>query len=479
MKSRKAWVDNMVLKSVIFAAALVFIGNSAIADDCLDGMAQVIAENVVVDISNGNKGLIDTDSVSVYIKNNWNECKSFLKDKKTSVSQNSGEFIDTAIDWDAIKADVNEIEMAKGANQRALLVCENNRSFSGGIDAVFTGASVVAAIFSFGSGAVVAAGVKEAAKAGLKQIGTNVGKDKAKQAVGQAAARGAGNRIARNEISEVAVERAARDKADDVLQKAATEKLQKETAKKTADDALAKAQSAYNQSATPETHAALTAAQNAANLASKEFDDVVDAVNSATSALNAANASVLAAETAGLAAAAKTTAIATPVALGLGGLAYSVLNSDVSDDDQEILASGGDIKMYCSDLDTGKGCYRTCDESLLNVDDDLNKKLFQNPQSPLYISGSEGLCVDRETYVMHQIVNGNKGAPFAFNLDKNALLKAKNYIQNNVADSGNCDWSGDDIDMFLVTPAYNPAEFDRNIKYGFVFEKGNHVRLDD
>ncbi|MBR0212263.1 MAG: hypothetical protein IJQ55_01530 [Alphaproteobacteria bacterium] len=73
------------------------------------------------------------------------------------------------IDWDDILIQISTLFDGR-APRRGILVCENHRSIQVGIDTAMWIATVVAAVFSFGSGGVAAAAGRTALGAGLKGL---------------------------------------------------------------------------------------------------------------------------------------------------------------------------------------------------------------------------------------------------------------------------------------------------------------------
>jgi hypothetical protein len=73
------------------------------------------------------------------------------------------------VDWDEVLTDISVV-LDDAEKQRGMKICENNRSYQVGLEVVLDVATVVAAVFSFGGGAVVAGAARTAVGAGLKAL---------------------------------------------------------------------------------------------------------------------------------------------------------------------------------------------------------------------------------------------------------------------------------------------------------------------
>lgn len=473
-----------MIKKIIHKLAMVLTVISVTAfnahansEKCLRALATDLVTNITENIdTNNDVVIISSDGLIEFFTKNIDICRDYLlartsPDEDLFVSD-PDLFID--IRWDYLTDEVAAALTTTG-DQRQLFVCENNRSYQAIIDVALWATTIVASVFSYGSGGVaiqagktaVVQGAKNLTKIGVKKgiktavidatstrLGVDIAGKAATKAAAEAAVREAGKTTAKavaRDQAVVAAKSAAQAAANDAIVIQTKANL-KAAGKKRVTDAMVKKEIQNGIAKGTINNTAGTRALNllddkATKAATKRAAQ--KAVQAEVAAANAELASATAALTAEEAAAStalKTAltkfAISTPIAIG-GGIAsvYSLLESGFN---PQI--------MNCTDTDANEGCYTSCTKDSLNApSDDLNKKVFK----PIF---GKNLCIDEtNNYVLREI--SNSGLPTAgevFMTTNEKWATAKDKIISDVKDKGNCDWNEDDIDIYVGAPLYDP-----------------------
>ena len=470
-----------IIQKFIIAISVIFItvfGAHANTDKCLYALANDLATNLQEHVdSNNDVIIISSDGLVEFFTENIDVCRDYLltrtsPDEDISVSE-PDLFIE--VNWDYLIDEVAAALTTTG-DSRQLFVCENNRSWQAGIDAVLWVATAVAAVFSWGSGGVaiqagktaIVQGAKNLTKIGVKKgiktavidatskrLGVDIAAKAATKAAAEAAVKEAGKTTAKavaRDQAAAAAKSAATAAANDAVVISTKASLQSAGKKRVTDVMIKKEIQAGIANGTINGPAGTRALNllddKAAKAAAKRTAQ--KAVQAEVAAANTELANATAALTAEQALASKALtgalakfAISTPIAAA-GGIAsvYSYLASEFN---PQI--------MNCTDTDKGEGCYTSCSKDSLNSPtDDLNTKVFK----PIF---GKNLCIDESNnYVLREI--SNTGLPSAGNIfmttnEKWATAKAK--IASDVQDKGNCDWNEDDIDLYVGAPLYDPS----------------------
>lgn len=462
----------------IFIVCITTFSAQANSEKCLRALATDLVDNIEQNIDPENDVvIISSDGLVEFFTKNIDVCRDYLLDRVSpdediSVSE-PDLFIE--IDWDYLTTEVAAALTTTG-NQRQLFVCENHRSLQAGIDATLWAVTIVAAVFSGGTGGVAVQGAKTAIVQGVKgltkvgvkkgiktavidatasKLGVDIAGKAAAKAAAEAAVKEAGKTtakaIARNEA--VAAAKAATQKAANDALIITTKESLKKTGKKRVTDAMIRKEIEKGIASGTIKGDAGTAALNllddkaAKNAAKKAAQKAVQAeVASANAELATATANLTAEQalaSTALKSALTKFAISTPLALAGGaGIIYSFVESGFNPQ-----------VMNCTNTDGGEGCYTSCTKDSLNAPaDDLNTKVFK----PIF---GKTLCIDEENnYVLREIQKS--GLPVAgdvFMATNDKWEQAKQKIQSEVADKGKCDWNEDDIDMYIGAPLYDPS----------------------
>lgn len=472
---KKTIIKFISILSVVFMTTLCAHANT---EQCLRALANDLVATIEENIdANNDIIIISSDGLVEFFTKNIDICRDYLlartsPDEDIFVSE-PDLFIE--INWDYLTNEVASALTTTG-DARQLFVCENNRSYQAGIDAALWVATIVAAVFSYGSGGVaiqagktaVVQGAKNLTKVGVKKgiktavvdatakrLGVDIAGKAATKAAAEAAVKEAGKTtskaIARDQ-AVVAAKSAAQAAANDAVVIQAKAAL-KTAGKKRITDAMVKKEIQSNIASGAVNNAAGTQALNllddkAAKAAAKRAaQKAVQAEVAAANTELANAAAALTAEEALASTALKTAltkfAISTPIAAA-GGIAsiYSFLESGFN---PQI--------MNCTDTDKGEGCYTSCTKDSLNAPtDDLNTKVFK----PIF---GKNLCIDEENnYVLREIPNtGLPTAGKVFMTTNEKWATAKEKIESDVKDKGNCDWNEDDIDIYVGAPLYDPS----------------------
>lgn len=469
-----------IRKLFLLLPFLLLLNTAASADtkQCLDLLATNLADTILSGTNSDDTIIMGSDMFVEFFAKNIDVCRDYLlsRTEEHNININTPELI-LDVDWDYL---INEIASATTVDngQRTLFVCENNRSIQAGIDVGMWGATIVAAVFSWGSGGVAIQGAKAGITQGAKSlVRAGVGKGMKTAAI-EATAKRLGYDIAGKEaaklVAEQAVKEAGKNSAKAVAAQAAKDAAKaasrtmannaaivqaraslQSQGKKRITDAMLKKEIQAAMTRTPVGSATandLTAALSliddkiAKNAAAKTAAQAAKAEVAAATADLAAATAALTAERAAASTALKTAmakfAISTPLAAA-GGIAsvYSFLESGFSPN-----------VMNCTNTDAGEGCYLSCTkDSLASPSDDLNTKVFK----PIF---GKNLCIDEENnYVLREISTGLPMAGDVFITTEAKWQQARSAIISKVKDTGNCDWNEDDIDMYIGTPLYDSS----------------------
>ena len=477
-------IRNILRNIAVFSFLLLMsfvVGGGAMASaqnsDCIRALANDLAGTIMETVDEGNDVvIISSDMLIEFFTKNIDICRDYLLARESPDEDISVTDPDLMMDirWDYIVEEV-AAALSTTSNSRVLFVCENNRSYQAGIDAALWAVTIVAAVFSYGSGGVAIQGARTAVTQGAKNL-TKVGVKKGmKAAAVEATAKRMGldiaGKAAAEKAAQLAVQQAGKTTATAAARDAAvaaaktatrkaandaiiiqTKAALKSSGKKRVTDAMIKKEIQAQIAAGATNTKALTQALNllddkAAKAAAKRAAQkaVVAEITSANAELASATAA-LTAERAAASSALKSAltkfAISTPIAVA-GGIAsvYSFLQSNF------------DMKvMNCVDTDAGEGCYTSCTKDPLGTPtDDLNQKVFK----PIF---GKYLCVDENTnYALREISSGLPMPGDIFTASQDKWEKAKSEINTNVKDKGHCDWNEDDIDIYVAVPMYDPS----------------------
>ena len=248
------------------------------------------------------------------------------------------------IDWDDVLIQISTL-FDGSAPRRGVLVCENHRSIQVGIDTAMWVATIVAAVFSFGSGGVAVAGGRAALGAGLKALAKGSTKIGLKKAGAKLAKAGT------NQVIKAGL-------------KMNMKGFKTAVGKRLAEKHFGKALKSV---------AKRTVKQSGKNLLNKK----------ARLLAYGAVAGVIW-ETAGKKGAAKSLSKGAKAA----GVAYSLVESGLSTD-----------IINCTNLDYGEGCYAVCGHD--SPTDDLNTKVFKPILGHTY-------CVNKSDYALYDTSSGQQ-----------------------------------------------------------------------
>ena len=460
----------------IFAVALVVCAWGATANaagDCLDALRADLGRTITTNITDDDMVIVNSDSLVEFFTKNINICRDYLlaRTSDEDIAYNDIDLI-VNVDWEYLTEQVSAA-LTVSAPERILFVCENDKGYMGAIDIALWAGTIVAAVFSFGSGGVVLQSGRAAVVQGFKSL-TRVGVRKGtKKAAIEAAGKKIGVDIAKREAAvaaarqtlaasaEVATEAAAKQAvktATTAVSKNATVvaikgRLHAAGRRNVTDKMLKTELTNMLRTATARTHPTKTEIQKAMDL----VDDKIAkraAAKSARKALNektaqlvgSAEAALLAdsqAATNALTSALKKFAISTPIA-ALGGWAaiYSWLSDDLNP-----------AVMNCTNTDAGEYCYLSCTkDNLSDTSDDLNTKVFR----PIL---GKNLCVDEDhNYVLREIASSGLPLPGdVAKIPESQWPSIRSALKEKVVDQGKCDWNEDDIDMYIAAPMYDQS----------------------
>ena len=431
--------------AILSVVLVTTLSAHAASDKCIHALATDIVNSLDNFDTENDSIEITSDGLIEFFTKNIDTCRDYLLNRTSPDEdiyiEEDGLLID--ITWDYIVEEV-AAALTTTSNKRQLFVCENNRSYQAGLDAAFWAATIVAAVFSGGTGGAAIQGAKVAIKEGTKgliKFGVKKGGRAAtKAAIKKAAATQAAKTFG-IEAGKEATVKAAQKAATDATKKAmantivaqAKEALKKKGGKRISKQAIKK-EIELN-----------IANKSVGSAAGKQALKLLDEAIAKDAAIKTAKATATEAlATQALKRAMTTFAISTPIAAASGGLAivYSFLESDF---DAQI--------MNCTDTDKREGCYTSCTKDNLNSPtDDLNQKVFK----PIL---GKRLCIDEKSnYVLREI--NNKGVPSAgdvFMTTQEQSKKIKSAISSTIQNSGNCDWNEDDIDMYIGVPLYDQS----------------------
>lgn len=440
----------------IFALSVVLITTmSAHADNpnkCVHAIATDIANSIdTIDLENDVLE-ITSDSLIEFFTKNIDICREYLLERESPEEDILIEDDDLIINvnWDYVVEEV-AAALTVTSNARQLFICENDRSIQAGIDTALWAATIVAAVFSFGTAGVAGTAIKEGVKQGVKgiiKLGVKQGLKTASKAASKEAAKKAAVATAQQTAKKTAVD-ASKKALQNTLVSQTKNKLKSNGKKRVTNKMIKK--------------------EIEKGIANKSINSTSG--RKAISLLDDAIAKQSALKTAGQASASQalkkaltTFAISTPIALLSGfGAVYSYLESDLDT-----------TVMNCTDTDAGENCYLSCTkDSTTAPTDDLNTKVFK----PTF---GKTLCIDENNnYALREI--NTQGIPTPgkiFLTTQDKWEKAKRLIVSNVQDQGNCDWNEDDIDMYIGVPLYDSSTLEptENGSQGLLIDG---IRIDD
>ncbi len=465
-------------KLLIILSIAFFSSFDAHADSnkCLQALERDLHQNIEQHIDpETDVVIISSDMLVQFFTKNIAICRDYLMARISPDEDIIHSEPDLLIDvnWDYL---TNEVAAALSidGDSRILFVCENDRSYQAGIDVALWTGTIVAAIYSFGTGGVALQAGKTAVVQGTKNL-TKVGVKKGiKTAVIDTMAKRMGldiaGKAATKAAAETAVKEAGKTTAKAVARDQAVAAATAATKAAAKNTIIAQAKANINAAGKRATTAALkkeiqagmasgTIKNTAGNTAIKLLDDKV-AKNAAKNAAEKAVQAEIAAANADLAAA--SAALLAEQAAASGALKMALSRFAIS---TPLAAAGGIASVYsflesefnpqmmnCTDTDKGEGCYVSCTKDSLNAPtDDLNKKVFK----PMF---GKNLCIDEENnYVLREISSsGIPSAEGVFMTSNEKWAAAKSKIDSDVANQGNCDWNEDDIDIYVGVPLYDP-----------------------
>lgn len=430
--------------AILSVVLVTTLSAHADSDKCIHALATDIVNSLDNFDTENDSIEITSDGLIEFFTKNIDTCRDYLLNRTSPDEdiyiEEDGLLID--ITWDYIVEEV-AAALTTTSNKRQLFVCENNRSYQAGIDAALWATTIVAAVFSGGTGGVAIQGAKVAVKEGAKgliKFGVKKGGRAAtKAAIKKAAATQTAKKLGVEAGKEAAV-KAAQKAATDATKKAMANTLVAQTkeALKTKGGKRISKQAIKKEI---ERNIANGTVQSSTGKQALTLLNDAIAKDAAKKTVKATTTEALA--TAALKRAMTTFAISTPIAAAGGlGIVYSFLESGL---DTQI--------MNCTDTDKGEGCYTSCTKDNLNSPtDDLNAKVFK----PIL---GKRLCIDEKSnYVLREI--NNKGVPSAgdvFMTTQEQWEKIKSAISSTIQNSGNCDWNEDDIDMYIGVPLYDQS----------------------
>lgn len=441
----------------IFALSVVLITTvSAHADNpnkCVRAIATDIANSIdTIDLENDVLE-ITSDSLIEFFTKNIDICREYLLERESPEEDILIEEDDLLINvnWDYVVEEVAAALTVTG-NARQLFICENDRSIQASIDAALWATTIVAAAFSFGTGGVAGAAIKEGVKQGAKgivKLGVKQGLKTASKAASKAASKEAAKKAA-----VATAQKPAKDAAIAASKKALQNTLVSQTKNKLKSNGKKRV---TNKMIKKEIEKGIAKNSTSGREAISLLDDAI-AKQSALKTAGQASASQA------LKKALTTFAISTSIAVlsGIGAI-YSYLESDLDT-----------TVMNCTNTDGGENCYLSCTkDSLTAPTDDLNTKVFK----PTF---GKTLCVDENNnYALREI--NTQGIPTPGNIfltTQDKWEKAKQLIVSNVQNQGNCDWNEDDVDMYIGVPLYDSSTLEptENGSQGLLIDG---IRIDD
>ena len=305
------------------------------------------------------------------------------------------------LDWDEILIQVSTV-LDASLRKRGALVCENNRSYQVGIDTAMWVGTIAAAIASFGTGGVAAAGGRAALGAGLKALATGVSKVGLKTA-GKNISKAGSKQLAKAAV-KIGLKNNMRGWAQ-YTGKGLTKKIAKKAGENFA------------------TKRGLILASIAAG------GTIYETIGRNSIANNSST-------------------IQEDYSKNAAGVLYSLVESGVSKD-----------YINCQDVDYGEGCYAVCGHD--QPDDDLNTKVFKpilgrnycvnEKDFTLYdMENGTPLMMNNDDYIK---VTQKIRSEIA---DKGKMKDTLGSITNQKNARHGCDWNEDDIDMYFGSYLYDP-----------------------
>ena len=213
----------------IFVVLVTTFASHANSEKCLRALATDLVDNIERNVDLENDSIvISSDGLVEFFTKNIDICRDYLLARKSPDEDIILDDPDLIIDisWDYLRTEVAAALTTIG-DSRQLFVCENHRSLQAGIDATLWAVTIVSAIFSGGTGAVVVQGAKVAVKEGIKGI-TKIGVKKG------------GKKAIKTAVVDATAERLGFDVAGKKAAKEAAETMAKKTAKEAAEEAAKK-----------------------------------------------------------------------------------------------------------------------------------------------------------------------------------------------------------------------------------------------
>jgi hypothetical protein len=386
--------------AILFAVFTFFACQSAYAeeDECIKLLAEAITNDVFDNLDAGKEVDIKTEDFIDFFVGNIDICKDFLIRKQGLLNVDNAKLGQIRLNWSVLRDSVAGI-LADANDSRVLFVCENHRALQVGIDVGLWVGTAVATFFTAGAGGPALAAGKTAFQAGLK---TGV-KAAIKQSI-TAGARAYASRGLAHGLSQGAIRTAAAGQVGG--------KIGLKTFLWTGAEALKHipAGQVANLGMISVAKSWLWAGGKAATpYLTKRF--LTEKISSNARPSNKG---------------------------GAASFVYSLVDSKFSAD-----------VMNCQDTDKLlNGCYSTCDRNDLGAPkDSLNNLVIR----PMY---DVSVCVDRDTFVLHEIENGQKGPAFLRVID-GEWPALQNKIKANIQDKNGCNWNEDDIDLYIGKPIVN------------------------
>lgn len=302
------------------------------------------------------------------------------------------------LDWDEILIQVSTVLDAT-LRRHGALVCENNRSWQAGIDTAFWVGTVAAAIASFGTGGVAAAGGRAAVGAGLKALA------KGSSTVGLKAAGRAMSKAGSKQLAKSAVQVGLKQNM-----RGWAKYKGKGLAKRIAKKAGANLQTKKNR--------LLLTGAITGTIYETAGKPIITNGQKAKHSQNDA------------------------------GKLYSLVESGIS---TEII--------NCQDLDYGEGCYSVCGYD--GSDDDLNVKVFQPILGQTYCVSESDYTLYNTATNKPLMLDSQQYEQVIQKIKTDVADKGKNEniwktLTNQKNGRHGCDWNEDDIDMYFGTYIYDP-----------------------
>lgn len=356
-----------------------------------------LATDFVPKAFNDDNLMLDNSFVYNFLADNDPNLNKYGNALTTLSGTAQSEELHIDLDWDDILIQISTL-LDTTATKRGALVCENNRSYQIGIDTAFWIATTAAAIASFGTGGVAAAGARTALGTGLKALAKGATKIGLKTA-GKTMSKAGSKQLAKAAVS-MGLKQNMRGWAN-----YAGRGVAKRVAKRAGANLATK-------------RGVLLASGAIAGVIYETIGKNTIASHSIPREKNAA------------------------------GTLYSLVESGTS---TEII--------NCQDLDYGEGCYAVCGHD--KPDDDLNTKVFKPILGRTYCVNetdftlydtqtNEPLMMNSDEYI--KVTNKIRSDV----IDKGKMKDKWKSMTNQRNGRHGCDWNEDDIDMYFGTYIYDP-----------------------